>query len=167
MKKVYLAGPGVFRQDAKEHGKRLKVTCSERGFIGLYPLDNKISQKFSTKAGLAKAIFDANIKLIHECDFVIANLTPFRGPSADAGTIWECGYAKGLGKIVLGYTTDDLCYNSKVLNKLPHDGMMIEDFSLRDNLMIHFGVDYCVYDDSIIWGVINCLSYYNNMNREK
>ena len=35
-------------------------------------------------------------------DAIIANLTPFRGPSADAGTVYELGYMAGRGKFCLG-----------------------------------------------------------------
>ena len=35
---------------------------------------------------------------------LIANLTPFRGPSADAGTIYELGYMRALGRPVFGWS---------------------------------------------------------------
>ena len=34
--------------------------------------------------------------MMDEADAIIANLTPFRGPSADAGTVYELGYMAGL-----------------------------------------------------------------------
>ncbi len=39
-------------------------------------------------------------------DAIIANLTPFRGPGADAGTVYELGYMAGRGKLCLGYSND-------------------------------------------------------------
>ena len=40
-----------------------------------------------------------------QADVIIANLTPFRGPSADAGTVYELGYMLGKGdRLCLGYS---------------------------------------------------------------
>ena len=36
---------------------------------------------------------------------MIANLTPFRGPSADVGTVYEVGFMRALGRPVFGYAT--------------------------------------------------------------
>ena len=43
-------------------------------------------------------------------DAIIANLTPFRGPSADAGTVYELGYMAGRGKLCLAYSNDPSPY---------------------------------------------------------
>lgn len=101
MKKVYLAGPDVFRPDAVEHGKELVKLASQFEMEGLYPLDNEITftgNKYSDGHTIALA----NMDMIQRCDIVLANLEPFRGPSADTGTVWECAYAKGL---LFGATT--------------------------------------------------------------
>ena len=37
-RKLYLAGPDVFRADAVAHGEALKALCARYGFEGLYPL---------------------------------------------------------------------------------------------------------------------------------
>ena len=47
-------------------------------------------------------------------DAVIANLTPFRGPGADAGTVYELGYMAGRGKLCLGYSNDASVYADRV-----------------------------------------------------
>jgi nucleoside 2-deoxyribosyltransferase len=143
-KKVYLAGPDVFLPDAIEVGHRKKQLCAEYGFDGLYPFDNEVPAGPNTD-GL---IYRANVAMIREADFGIANLTPFRGPSADVGTVFEVGMLTGLGKPVFGYTNDP----SDMLTRLRHstplkfdetsrlwrdaDGMAIEDFGNADNLMI-------------------------------
>ncbi|MHA2066225.1 MAG: nucleoside 2-deoxyribosyltransferase, partial [Candidatus Thorarchaeota archaeon] len=41
--RVYLAGPSVFRTDAKEYGEHLKKVAGKLGLNGEYPLDNKIT----------------------------------------------------------------------------------------------------------------------------
>ena len=52
-------------------------------------------------------------------DAIIANLTPFRGPSADAGTVYELGYMAGRGKLCLAYSNDPAVYAERV--KRIHD----------------------------------------------
>ena len=47
-------------------------------------------------------------------DAIIANLTPFRGPGADAGTVYELGYMAGRGKLCLGYSNDPSSYADRV-----------------------------------------------------
>lgn len=142
-KLIYLAGPDVFRPDAAAWGMRLKALCADAGAIGLYPLDNA--------AGLdPAAIRAANLAMIERCDAVVANITPFRGPSADAGTVYELGYAAALDKLVVAYSADaasDYAARVPALSGDPgaprdHDDMLIETFDppLTDNLMLACGV---------------------------
>lgn len=140
MKKIYLAGPDVFLPHAIEEGKRLKALCQSYGFEGLFPMDNIITGK--TPQEIAIKIKEANIEMICACDIVIANLSPFRGPEPDSGTVWEVGYAQALGKIVLAYSTDmrNLKEKTQALLDLGESavdktGMFIEDFGLTHNLM--------------------------------
>lgn len=39
-----------------------------------------------------------------DADAIVANLTPFRGPSADAGTVYELGFMSGRIKPSFGYS---------------------------------------------------------------
>lgn len=140
MKKIYLAGPDVFLPNAIEQGECLKKLCRAYGFKGCYPMDNLITG--SSPQEIAKGIGEANQKMIEKCDIVIANLSPFRGPEPDSGTVWEVGYAQGLGKQVLAYSTDrrSLKERTQVMLGLgdkesDHEGMSIEDFGLSHNLM--------------------------------
>lgn len=92
--------------------------------------------------------------MIESASAVIANLTPFRGPSADPGTVFELGYAVGLGRLVLGYTNEpgtlldktcaaDPAASRDAVRRVWHDrlGLVIEDFGLADNLMIACGLE--------------------------
>jgi len=105
MKKIYLAGPDVFRANPLEHFKTLKALCKEYGFIGLSPFDNEdgFDGEISSKKH-ATHIFAGNVALVKICDIIIANLTPFRGACVDDGTAWEigCGYTNA--KLIYGYT---------------------------------------------------------------
>ena len=141
MKKIYLAGPEVFLKNARECGEVLKQKCLSSGFEGLFPLDNEVQG--ATKEELAINIREANIKLIKSCDIVIANLSPFRGPEPDSGTVWEVGFAQALGKKVVGYCSDgrDLKTKTQDILGLDHSSdrdaqnLEIEDFGLTHNLM--------------------------------
>ena len=87
--KIYLAGPDVFLHDAVDIGRRKVEMCKRHGLVGLYPLDNAIDPA-AEDASLR--IFRGNETMMIEADAIIANLTPFRGPGADAGTVYELGY---------------------------------------------------------------------------
>lgn len=141
--KIYLAGPDVFLPDAVDIGKRKAELCARHGVSGLYPLDNAID----LSAGDASLkIFKANEAMMDASDAIIANLTPFRGPGADAGTVYELGYMAGRGKFCLGYCNDPTLYADRVRKftavdaqdgrLIDADGLTVEDFELTDNLMM-------------------------------
>ena len=81
------------------------------------------------------------ISAMDSCDAVIANLTPFRGISADPGTVFEVGYIIGQGKAAFGFTMDRRHYRERAgaadRDELGHS---IEDFEMNDNLMIEGGL---------------------------
>src|ERR1700712_4015116 len=141
--KIYLAGPDVFLPDAVEIGRRKAGICAHHGLIGLYPLDNGID----LSAGVASVrIFKANEAMMIEASAIIANLAPFRGPGADAGTVYELGFMAERGKLCLGYCNDPTLYADRVRKfatvdqqdgrLIDADGLTVEDFGLGDNLMM-------------------------------
>ena len=141
--KIYLAGPDVFLPDAVEIGRRKAEICARHGLIGLYPLDKAIDLS-ARDASLN--IFRGNEAMMIEADAIIANLTPFRGPGADAGTVYELGFMAGRGKFCLGYCNDPTLYADRVRKfttveqqggrLADADGLAVEDFGLSDNLMM-------------------------------
>ena len=131
---MYLAGPEVFLPDAADIGRRKLDVCRRHGLAGWFPLDADVAGAEGT--ALAWALFDAMVDVLDACHAVIANLTPFRGPSADVGTVWELGYAAGRGLPVFGYTADPAHYGARVTP----DGLTVEDFDLADNLMLEGAV---------------------------
>ncbi|NOR56455.1 MAG: nucleoside 2-deoxyribosyltransferase [Sulfurovum sp.] len=151
MLKIYLAGPDVFEINAIEEGKRLKALCKKYGFMGLFPLDNEIACD-GTAYEIAKEIREANIKLIEECDIVLANLAPFRGLEPDSGTVYEVGYGTALGKKVYAYASDrrEMIERIREAEQLPieaahcSNGKVMEDFGLSHNLMM---LDIVIADD--------------------
>jgi nucleoside 2-deoxyribosyltransferase len=147
--KIYLAGPDVFLPDAIEIGRRKARICADHGVTGLYPLDNAVD----LAAGDASlAIFKGNEAMMDAADTIIANLTPFRGPSADAGTVYELGYAAGRGKFCLAYSNDPTPYRDRVARLcdvtvsadgrlIDPEGLTVEDFGWPDNLMMIHALD--------------------------
>jgi nucleoside 2-deoxyribosyltransferase len=143
----YLAGPEVFLMDAIAIGQRKKALCSKYGFEGLYPFDNEVSAD-GLGTPIDILIYRANISLLRKADFGIFNLTPFRGPSADVGTVFELGVLTALEKPVFGYSNDYDDYLERLKQteaiqldaaaNLWHDvnGMTVENFGNADNLMI-------------------------------
>jgi nucleoside 2-deoxyribosyltransferase len=142
--KIYLAGPDVFLPDAIDIGRRKADICARHHLVGLYPMDNAIDVA-AKEASLQ--IFRGNEAMMNEADAVIANLTPFRGPSADAGTVYELGYMAGRGKLLFAYSNDPTIYAERVARSrqvakspsgslIDRDGLAVEDFGLSDNLMM-------------------------------
>src|SRR3954469_6735298 len=142
--KIYLAGPDVFLPDALEMGRRKVAICDRHGLVGLYPLDNSVNL---TSSDASRQIFDGNEAMMEGADAIIANLTPFRGPGADAGTVYELGYMAGRSKRCLAYCNDPAPYAERVARVtivtptpdkrlVDRDGLTVEDFGLPDNLMM-------------------------------
>ena len=163
MKKIYIAGPDVFEKESIEIGKRLVELCTQYGYEGLYPLDNIVDFD-QEKHKIAQDIFEANAAMIQKADIVIANLNTFRGKEADSGTVWECGYAYGLGKKVYGYMDSlrDYIDSFSKDEKFEADGYfvddkerLIEDFSHPVNLMLACSVELVGGDFEAVLKKIN------------
>lgn len=147
MRTVYLAGPDVFLPDAVAIGIRKKELCAAYGFEGLFPFDNEIPLNPPGER-IDRLIYRANEEMIRRADLGIFNLTPFRGASADPGTVFELGLLVGLGKCAFGYTntTEDLLDRLKRADRVTFDaarnmwqdsaGMAVENHRNADNLMI-------------------------------
>ena len=146
---LYLAGPDVFFPDPVARGAALRTLCAASGAVGLFPIDGESVNVVQTP----DAIRQANMAMIGRCDGVVANMTPFRGPSMDPGTAYEMGAAAALGKLVVGYTTDPRPYLERVSAAMPvardadgalrdDHGLAVEEFAapLVDNLMMACGV---------------------------
>ncbi len=154
LKRVYLAGPEVFLLNAKEVGEQKKQICQKYGFEGVFPLDNDVDIENKSPREIGLCISAANEALIKTCDIVVANLTPFRGPSADVGTAYEIGFAHALEKKIFAYTNVTAPFTERTKITLGNQvdrskdrklrdayGMFIEENELMDNLML----DGCVY----------------------
>lgn len=152
--RVYLAGPEVFLPDALEIAAAKKRICAAHGLEGVFPLDPP------PEAAAAAAerpywlrIYLGNEAHLRSCAALIANLTPFRGPSADVGTVFELGFMRALGRPVFGYSNAGADFLERTRAFLgpgvrrrgdggfeDADGMGLEDFGLADNLMVDGGI---------------------------
>jgi len=147
--RIYLAGPEVFLPDALAMGREKVRLAAEAGFEGVFPLDASLDLAGLEALEQARRIALANEGLIARCDALIANLTPFRGASMDAGTAFEVGFMRALGRPVLGYCNIGADYATRAARvraqgPFPGDAdgadVAIEDFGLSENLMIEIAI---------------------------
>jgi len=146
--KAYLAGPDVFLPNAAENAAAKIAICARYGIIGRPPLNEDIARILTLPHDEAwRAIYLKDIEMMEECDIIIANLTPFRGTSADSGTLIEVGWFLGRGKKVFGYSnaaTEFAARSAAHVAAIPDPipRLAVEGFGLPDNLMIPGAVEY-------------------------
>jgi len=139
---AYLAGPDVFLPAAREHARRKVEICARHGVIGRAPLDEDAGSLDAVPvAATWDRIFRQNLAMMEASDVVIANLTPFRGASADAGTLVELGWFLGRGRPAFGYSHAVVPFAARSRRQVeavadPLPGLAIEEFGLPDNLMV-------------------------------
>jgi nucleoside 2-deoxyribosyltransferase len=152
-KRIYLAGPEVFLANAREIGARKRAICERHGLVGVFPGDEDACDPGLPLAEQGLAISRAMERALQSCDAMIVNLTPFRGPSADVGSAYEMGFMRALGRPIFAYSNDARSFLDRVtafcvgrVRSRPTgeyedpDGMLIEQFTLLDNLMLVGGV---------------------------
>jgi len=150
---IYLAGPEVFLPDADALAEAKRSICARLGATGIFPTDPVDCPEADAATEAWLAIYLRNEAHIRRADALIANLTPFRGPSADPGTVYELGFMRALGRPVAGYSNTALSFVERTRAFLGpearkrHDGqwedaegLHLESFGLHDNLMIDGGL---------------------------
>jgi nucleoside 2-deoxyribosyltransferase len=154
--RAYLAGPDIFLSEAVQLTERKKAICARHGLIGISPLD-PLPGEPADWAALPewRRIALRNEAHIRSCDLMLANLTPFRGPSADVGTVYEVAFMRSLSRPVFAYATTAAGFTRRTLDFAAGQGgvvaapdgslrdaqgMLIEHFGLFDNLMIEAGI---------------------------
>lgn len=153
MRKVYLAGPEVFLPNGREIIEAKRALCRAHGLEPASPVDLG-GRTFSSKFERGLYVSKANEEIMRGADAVVANLTPFRGISADVGTVYEVGFMCALGRPCFGYSNTTLRYLERVKSgfycgattiradggHIGSDGHRIEDHDMIDNLMIDGGI---------------------------
>ena len=130
---IYLAGPSIFFPDSAARANRMRAACRARGAIGRYPEDEDVPRDGDPFA-ITMAIFHRDRELVERCDATVADFTPFRGISADVGTVWEFAYAIGLGKPAAAFTTDARLHPER--ERAMIDDGWTSSFPVADNLML-------------------------------
>lgn len=151
--RVYLAGPEVFLPDALDVAAAKKRVCAAHGLEGVFPLDPPPESPPAERPYWMR-IYLGNEAHIRSCGALIANLTPFRGPSADVGTVYELGFMRALGRPVAGYSNAAADFLARTQGFLggqarrradggfeDAEAMGLEDFGLGDNLMVDGGIE--------------------------
>jgi nucleoside 2-deoxyribosyltransferase len=150
---VYLGGPEVFLPNAKDIVMKKAGMCPAYGFTAMVPVDTHGTDwGHMTPVQISQAIYQANVDTMKQVDFGIFDLTPFRGVSADVGTVFEVGLMVGMGKPVFAYTNmvGDFIDRFGIKQAMPNvnpmiawvdeRGYRIENFGNADNLMIDSAV---------------------------
>ncbi len=151
-KRIYLAGPDVFLRDPLAVAAAKREICSDFGFAGIFPLENALDLNGLDAEEAGHRISRSNEELMRSCDLIIANMTPFRSPSADVGTAFEMGFMRALGRPVFAYSNVAGSFTERTQRFIEDtgggvrkredgsledsDGMEIEGFDLTDNLML-------------------------------
>lgn len=151
--RIYLAGPEVFLRRPAELAAAKKKICADLGLEGVFPLDSDLDLRGLSPRQAGQRISAANEQLMRDCDALIANLTPFRGPGMDAGTAYEIGFMRALGRPTFAYSNRRAGYLDRVidyfagaLNKRADgsfedpDALQVEHFEMHENLMIEGAV---------------------------
>ncbi len=130
---IYLAGPSIFFPDSRARAERMHAACRARGAIGKYPADEDIPRDGDPFA-VAMAIFERDRELVEQSDATVADFTPYRGISADPGTVWEAAYGMGLGKPVAAFSIAAEFYPQR--ERAMFDDGHVSTFPTADNLML-------------------------------
>src|SRR3982075_2711503 len=114
---AYLAGPDVFLPNAVAHAAKKVEICQRHGLRGLPPLNQDVETAVKAPE-IWQTIYEKDIAMMEQCDIIIANLTPFAGASADAGTLIEVGWFLGRGKPIFGYSNTSENFESRMRRQL-------------------------------------------------
>lgn len=145
---VYLAGPECFSPDSIAKYEHLSHICKLNHLTPIVPLANEKFPCHITPAHVGKWVAQRCKAILSKCDFVLANVSPFRSVSADVGTAVEIGLSASLNIPIYAYSSDLTFIADKLRNnglKLQHvdgqlrdeNGLFIEEFDMSDNCMIH------------------------------
>jgi len=142
---IYLAGPDVFRPDARDHFVRLAAACDALGLAALLPADGNDQPGAGAPE---EQIYEANMQRLRGADGVVANLASFRGLEPDSGTVFEVGAAVALRIPVVAYGVPAGSYADRARSLLQcapdaagvlretGSGIAVEDFGQPLNLML-------------------------------
>ena len=136
---VYLASPNRYDESSKEYFDQLKSKYEKMGYKAISPLDNYIESDNEDPYFDTVVNFHNRLKLIDNCDYVVASLDGFHGLETNNDVSFECGYAYGKGKKLIGVLQDARTMREKIpsLDNTGYDfcDNVIENFDYPINLM--------------------------------
>ncbi len=149
IRRVFLSGPDLFMPDGAELLAAKRAACAAAGFEGVHAAEG-VGEGLPGELK-ARTLYAEVIAALRGCDAVVANLTPWRGPHPDPGTVFEAGFAGGLGVPVFAYmnvATPELAdHRDRVAAVVgasldergewrDPDGGLIEDLGLPESVML-------------------------------
>ncbi len=138
--------------------------CVAHGFEAVLPGDVAVDERGLSPPATAQARYQETKALLCACDGVVADISPLRGCSMDAGVAFEVGFAAALGIPIVGWTDDDSDYLDRVLawyrgrltledgRWFDPDGREVEDFGLTDSMMVCRALSAvtCSFDQALL-----------------
>lgn len=147
---VYLSGPERWAPGAQALIARQRSLCEAAGVELLSAPPTALDTPDSSELA-ARELYAGALASLRQADAVIANLTPWRGPSGHPAVAFEAGFASALGKPVFAYINvreeGEAEYVARVDSLLgvsvdehgvvrdPED-TMVEDFGLPETAML-------------------------------
>jgi len=113
--KVFLATP-LFNEAEREFNSEIAKKLREKGFEVWLAQEAPFIQQGTHKE--KKMIYEGDILALKECDMVV---TVLDGMEVDSGVAYEMGYAKALGKPIIGLKTD-----YRTFSKMEKVNLMLE-----------------------------------------
>ena len=98
--KIFLAAP-LFNEAEREFNSKIAEKLRENGFEVWLAQETPFIQQGTHKE--KKTIYEGDVSALSSSDVVVAVLD---GMEVDSGVAYEIGYAKALGKPVIGIKTD-------------------------------------------------------------
>lgn len=149
IERVFLSGPDLFMPDGPALLAAKRELCEAASLQGVHA-DETVGAGEPAELRARMAYADA-ISRLRGCEALIANLTPWRGPHPDPGTVFEAGFAAGLGLPVFAYLNvgdpEQADHRDRVAALTgaaldtegawrDPDGGLIEDLGLPEGLML-------------------------------
>lgn len=150
VRSIWLAGPDVWLPDSAAQAARQRAHCIDAGFTGLTP--DPVPPPSDESSELeARELYAARMARLRQADAGVVNLTPWRGPSADAGAAFETGVLAGLGRPIFAYLNVPDESQAEYVDRVESfvgaqrdeagvwrdgDGCVVEDYGLPETVML-------------------------------
>ncbi|MBN6742684.1 nucleoside 2-deoxyribosyltransferase [Acidithiobacillus sp. MC6.1] len=147
MKRIYIAGPWVFRPKTEDFKADVRALLYGSGMEPVFPTDG-LPDGTAIDVSSTTAIQSHCLSHLDSCDAILAEVSPWYGYMPDSGTVFEIGYAAAGNKQVFLWTLDDtplwdrlIAADRMVLDAHGNgthdrDGNLVEDFGSPVNAML-------------------------------